>query len=65
MFGASFGTMNVVIPVPLLRPLFVTPVEYALPVPVVRAVFIQNGCPEAEMLNTYLAPLVNTRPGLF
>ena len=59
--------MNVVMPVPLLIliPLFVTPVEYALPVPVVRAVFIQNGCPEAEMSNTYLAPLVNTMVGLF
>ena len=65
MLGASFGTINVVTPIPLLTPLFVTPGTYASPVPVVGAVFIQNGCPGAETLNVYFEPLVSTMVRLF
>lgn len=63
MVGASIGTTNII--VALLAPLFETPVVYASPVPVVGAVFIQNGCPGEEMLNRYFVPLVKANVGLF
>ena len=47
--------MNVIVPTSV--PLFVTPVLYKSPVPVEIAVFIQNGCPAAFILNVYVIPL--------
>jgi len=47
--GASYGTVNVI--VPLAIPLLVTPLLYAFSVPVDLTVLIQNGCPNAFMLN--------------
>ena len=63
MVGASIGTTNITVVV--LAPLFETPVVYASPDPVVGAVFIQNGCPGAEMLKRYFVPLVKEIAGLF
>ena len=49
MDGASYGTTNVI--VPLSVPLLVTPLLYAFPVPIELTVLIQNGCPDAFILN--------------
>ena len=54
--------MNVI--VPTSAPLFVTPVLYKSPPPVEIAVFIQNGCPAALILNVYVIPLTKFIAGL-